>query len=305
MAQKLLLADDSVTVQRVIELTFADEGMTVITAGDGRQAIQRIEQERPDIVLADVTMPELDGYEVAAHVKNTEHLAHIPVVLMTGAFEQIDEARARAVGCDGILAKPFEPHMIIALVRQLLDKGETAVSEPSGGSMAGGYPFEAAASPGTSPSLDDYFDRLDEALAAHQPPGNPRVEAEGPSRSAALHGNRLSGTRPAPAASRGSLADAFSALLADELGEAPAASETWPSAPISAPGTSPRTVTDVSATPAPAALHEVTDVLVEEVTRRVVARLADQSVRDVVSATVLEVAERLVREEIERIKSDA
>jgi CheY-like chemotaxis protein len=83
MAKKLLLADDSVTVQRVIELTFADEGMHVIAVGDGRQAIERVESERPDIVLADVSMPELDGYAVAAHVKNAPHLSQIPVVLMT------------------------------------------------------------------------------------------------------------------------------------------------------------------------------------------------------------------------------
>jgi CheY-like chemotaxis protein len=104
----------------VIELTFQDEGMQVVAVSDGRQAIDRLRDERPDVVLADVTMPERDGYDVAAYVKDTPDLAHIPVVLMTGAFEQIDEARARAVGCDGVLAKPFEPHMAIALVRRLL-----------------------------------------------------------------------------------------------------------------------------------------------------------------------------------------
>ncbi len=119
---KLLLADDSVTVQTVIELTFADEDMQVIAVGDGQQAIERLEADRPDIVLADVSMPERDGYEVAAHVKGDPSLAHIPVVLMTGAFEQLDEARARAVGCDGVLAKPFEPQMVITPVRELLGR---------------------------------------------------------------------------------------------------------------------------------------------------------------------------------------
>ena len=65
MAHKLLLADDSVTIQRVIELTFADEDVHVVAVGDGEQAIERIEAEPPDIVLADVGMPERDGYEVA------------------------------------------------------------------------------------------------------------------------------------------------------------------------------------------------------------------------------------------------
>ena len=120
MTPKLLLADDSVTIQRVIELTFADEDVQVVAVGDGKQAIERVRADRPDIVLADVGMPERDGYEVAAFIKGDPSLAHIPVLLLTGAFEPVDEARARAVGCDGVLVKPFEPQMVISRVRDLL-----------------------------------------------------------------------------------------------------------------------------------------------------------------------------------------
>ncbi len=129
MHPKLLLADDSVTIQRVIELTFADEDVQVVAVGDGQQAIDRVKSDRPDIVLADVGMPERDGYEVAAFIKGDPALAHIPVLLLTGAFEPIDEARARAVGCDGVLVKPFEPQMVISRVRDLLaGKRDPAVS---------------------------------------------------------------------------------------------------------------------------------------------------------------------------------
>jgi len=120
MPHRLLLADDSVTIQRVIELTFADEDIEVIAVGDGAEAIRRIESDRPDIVLADVGMPEKDGYEVAAFVKHTPHLQHIPVLLLTGAFEPVDERRAQEVGCDGVLAKPFEPQLVITRVNELL-----------------------------------------------------------------------------------------------------------------------------------------------------------------------------------------
>ena len=120
MPHKLLLADDSVTIQRVIELTFADEDVDVIAVGDGKQAIERLQQDRPDIVLADIGMPERDGYEVASFIKGNPQLAHIPVLLLTGAFEPIDETRARSVGCDGVLVKPFEPQMVINRVRDLL-----------------------------------------------------------------------------------------------------------------------------------------------------------------------------------------
>src|SRR3989337_532190 len=123
MAHKLLLADDSVTIQRVMELTCADEDVEVTTVGDGQLAIDRLDADPPDIVLADVGMPKRDGYEVAAYVKSRPELAHIPVVLLTGAFEPIDQARAAEVGCDGVLAKPFEPQMVINPVKQLLGGG--------------------------------------------------------------------------------------------------------------------------------------------------------------------------------------
>ena len=122
MTHKLLLADDSVTIQRVIELTFADEDVTVSTVGDGQAAIDRLEADPPDIVLADVDMPKRDGYDVAAYVRSHPKLAHIPVVLLTGAFEPIDHARAAAAGSSDVLAKPFEPQMVINRVKQLLGR---------------------------------------------------------------------------------------------------------------------------------------------------------------------------------------
>src|SRR5580692_2346811 len=120
MPRTLLLADDSVTIQRVIELTFADEDIKVIAVSDGDQAIARVTADPPDIVLADVGMPGKNGYEVAQFIKQTPALAHIPVVLLTGAFEPVDQARATAAGCDGVLAKPFEPQLVIGRVKELL-----------------------------------------------------------------------------------------------------------------------------------------------------------------------------------------
>ena len=123
MPQTLLLADDSVTIQRVIELTFADEAIKVVAVSDGDQAIERIESDPPDIVLVDIGMPGRSGYEVAQHIKQSPRLKHIPVLLLTGAFEPVDQARAVAAGCDGVLAKPFEPQLVIARVKELLARG--------------------------------------------------------------------------------------------------------------------------------------------------------------------------------------
>ena len=127
---KLLLADDSVTIQRVIELTFSGEDIQVIAVNDGEQAIARIPVERPDIVLADIGMPKKGGYDVAAFVKGRSEFEHIPVLLLAGAFEPVDQARAEQVRCDGVLIKPFEPRQVIERVRELLEgmKGSPALA---------------------------------------------------------------------------------------------------------------------------------------------------------------------------------
>src|SRR5437016_4538318 len=109
-------------MQRVIELTFADEDVQVVAVGDGDQAIARLDAEPPDIVLVDVGMPGKNGYEVAAYMKHTPRLAHIPVLLLTGASEPVDRARADSLKCDGVLAKPFEPQLVIGRVKELLGR---------------------------------------------------------------------------------------------------------------------------------------------------------------------------------------
>jgi CheY-like chemotaxis protein len=305
MKKKLLLADDSVTVQRVVELTFADEDVEVASVGDGAAAIERIERDRPDIVLADVSMPERDGYEVADHVKSSPHLAHIPVVLMTGAFEQIDEARASRARCDAVLAKPFEPQMLISLVGQLLQGGASEAA-PAAALRPAAAAFPAtAAEPGMT--LDDYIERLDDALSATKAPVSMRV-VEGGVQAYASRSVPPAWAEPAAAAQTAespTLADAFSLLMAEELGEAPLPSA-WSSLAETVSGRMAVASAPAAVPPAAAAAPPpVTEALIEEVTRRVAARLADTAVRDIVHTLVLDVAERLVREEIERIKASA
>src|SRR6266852_5104199 len=136
----LLLADDSVTIQRVIELTFADEDVTVVAVSDGDQAIERLEASPPDIVLADIGMPGKNGYEVAQFIRQSPRLSHIPVVLLTGAFEPVDQARANEAGCDGVLAKPFEPQLVISRVKELLARGRRDSGAPGSGPASADAP---------------------------------------------------------------------------------------------------------------------------------------------------------------------
>ena len=120
MGKKILLADDSITIQKVIELTFSDEDFDVVTVGNGRLALERLPEVRPDIVLCDIIMPEKDGYEVCEQIKSSPSWSHLPVLLLTGAFEPFDQDRASRAGYDGSLAKPFEPETLIAKVKELL-----------------------------------------------------------------------------------------------------------------------------------------------------------------------------------------
>jgi CheY-like chemotaxis protein len=120
--RKLLLADDSITIQKVVELTFADEGVDVVCVNNGRDAVERIEEFAPDVILADVFMPQMNGYEVCEFVKQNENLKHIPVMLLFGSFEPFDEAEARRVGADDTLTKPFQS------IRRLIDKVRLLVS---------------------------------------------------------------------------------------------------------------------------------------------------------------------------------
>ena len=306
MQPKLLLADDSVTIQRVIELTFADEDVKVVAVGDGKQAIERVQAERPDIVLADVGMPERDGYEVAAFIKGDPALAHIPVLLLTGAFEPIDEARARAVGCDGVLVKPFEPQMVISRVRDLLaGKRDGSSGKACGAARASGG--------GTTRRARGVFrsarcgtgkqDRRRRQCAATGAAGRAGAHQEmdlsgwnppaPPPAAIRLLRNRWpqSPTAQVPAASAAdavpisavNLDEAFSALLAAEQGLA--------IAPATAAGATRATSAALPDT--------LPDSVIDAIAARVIARMGDDAMR----AAVLDAAERLVREEIDRIKN--
>ncbi len=120
MPATLLLADDSVTIHRVIQLTFANDPIRIVIEPDGAAALTRLTNDRPDIILAGIALPSVDGYELATRVKQTPALAAIPVLLLAGAFEPVDEARARRTGCDGVLVKPLDPDRLTAVVRALL-----------------------------------------------------------------------------------------------------------------------------------------------------------------------------------------
>jgi CheY-like chemotaxis protein len=128
MPKTLLLADDSVTIQKVVGITFANEDVTLVTVDNGDDALVRARQVKPDCVLADVSMPGLSGYELCAAIRAEPELAHIPVLLLTGTFETYDSQRAGDAGADGYIAKPFEAQALVERVRALLAKPRPAAA---------------------------------------------------------------------------------------------------------------------------------------------------------------------------------
>src|SRR4051812_44984736 len=131
MPKKILLADDSITIQKVVELTFSDGDYEVVAVNNGAKAIQKLSEMRPDIILSDIIMPEKNGYEVCEYVKSHPELRNLPVVLLTGTFEPFDPDRAEKAGCDAVVTKPFESQSLIHKVEELIAQaGASAPAAP-------------------------------------------------------------------------------------------------------------------------------------------------------------------------------
>jgi CheY-like chemotaxis protein len=116
MRQTILLADDSPTIQRLVNQTFADTRFDIVTVNNGDAAIRKFDEIQPDVVLADIYMPGKNGYEVCAHVRGHATLSGTPVILLVGAFDAFDEAIANRAGAAAHITKPFEPRALVELV---------------------------------------------------------------------------------------------------------------------------------------------------------------------------------------------
>lgn len=130
LVPRILVADDNTNIQKMVALAFEERGITVVSVGNGEAAVRRIPDMNPDLVLADVFMPVRNGYEVCEFVKKDERFAHVPVILLVGAFDPLDEKEARRVGADGVLKKPFvPPDPLIAMVTSALEKNPKLAAE--------------------------------------------------------------------------------------------------------------------------------------------------------------------------------
>jgi CheY-like chemotaxis protein len=151
MTQRILLADDSVTIRRVVELTFSDEDFAIDAVGDGEQALERARAARPDIIISDVAMPGLDGYELCRRVKADPGLQAVPFLFLKGTFESFDEEKANSCGADGFIVKPFESQEMIARVKEMIAQAAPAPAREAAPPIRPpAMPWESAA-PAASP----------------------------------------------------------------------------------------------------------------------------------------------------------
>ncbi len=224
MPKTLLLADDSVTIQKVVGITFANEDVELVTAPNGDDALRKAKELKPDLVLADIVMPGLDGYELCAAIRSEPELASIPVLLLTGTFETYDEQRAAEVGASAYIAKPFEAQALIDQVYALLDGAwQPPVTAPA---AAGEAPASSVDQAPAEPGFEESGTGEDDEL--------PRAEAP----------DLLAGPFGAPTSRSTSAAAPKSDLSFEDLHfqEAPAeaGSSTQIFGAVSSPGTSSR-----------------------------------------------------------------
>jgi len=129
MARKLLLADDSITIQKVVELILAEEGFEIKATNNGEEALAVIASFKPDIILADIEMPKINGYQLSEKIKQDPLMRGIPVILLAGAFEPIDEELAKQVDADDFIIKPFESQELISKINAALTISSVAEGE--------------------------------------------------------------------------------------------------------------------------------------------------------------------------------
>ena len=168
MTSRLMVADDSITIQKIISMAFATEDVEVEGFVDGQEAFDRIVEFNPDIVLADVDMPGLDGFELSSKIKQSSETSSIKVLLLSSELEDFDEQRYQKCGADNHISKPFKSGDIVALVKSLLDpssSGDEIVLQPGDDLLEVGEPVEFT-DPETLSDLDAPEPSLEDLLAS-------------------------------------------------------------------------------------------------------------------------------------------
>ena len=120
MSKRILLVEDQEDARRIVRDLLAANGFALLEAKTGEEGLKLAQTERPDLILMDIQLPGMDGYEVTRLIKADPALRHIPIIAVTSYALSGDDQRAAAAGCDGYVAKPFSPRVLMARIRELL-----------------------------------------------------------------------------------------------------------------------------------------------------------------------------------------
>ena len=120
MSKRILVVEDTEDNRQIVRDLLASAGYELIEAADGEAGVAMAAAHKPDLILMDLQLPVMDGYEATRRIKADPALQHIPIIAVTSYALSGDEARIRAAGCDGYVAKPFSPRQLLAKVREFL-----------------------------------------------------------------------------------------------------------------------------------------------------------------------------------------
>jgi len=122
--KRILIIEDQEDNRAIMRDVLSTAGYALIEAVDGAEGVKLARSERPDLILMDIQLPLLDGYEATRQIRATEDLKSVPIIAVTSYALSGDEAKTREAGCDSYVAKPFSPRELLAKVRALLPNGE-------------------------------------------------------------------------------------------------------------------------------------------------------------------------------------
>jgi CheY-like chemotaxis protein len=294
MGKKILLADDSLTIQKVVELTLAGTDYELTCVSNGQKALDALATSRPDLILADVVMPGKNGYEVCEAVKGNPATARIPVVLLSGTFEPFDRERANRIGCDLVVSKPFDAQHLLGRIETLLEREpgpQPSFLRPEEA------PFETA-------SFDD---RLPSSgLEVGTDAENPFGRGDEPSRE---QGRFTGGERAAEASP-----EPERHPVEDTPSPAPPAAESFQGETLieEISAEEAKVLFDLPYEPEPAShaaaapvVSELTEEQIERIAARVVEKLSDRVVREIAWEVVPDMAEMAVKRRIKELEGGA
>ncbi|HLQ66851.1 MAG TPA: response regulator [Candidatus Limnocylindrales bacterium] len=122
---KILVVDDEIYIVHILDFSLGMEGYDVVTALDGEQALEKVKTEKPDLIVLDIMMPKLDGYEVCKTIKSDPGTKQIPVILLSAKGRNVDQKMGFDVGADDYITKPFSPRKLVERINQLLGQAVT------------------------------------------------------------------------------------------------------------------------------------------------------------------------------------